>query len=276
MISVKNVSKSYKNVKALKNFSFDFDSGVYAILGPNGSGKSTLMNIMTGNLKKDAGDIILSSEESKKSHIEDIKIGYVSQTPSMYPNFTVFEMMDYMAVLKKAEKREEQIKELLGVFELSEHKNKRVRALSGGMKQRLAIAQSFLGDPNLIIMDEPTAGLDPLQRIIFKNFVSSRKGDITIIISTHIVSDVENIADEVIFLKKGEIAVSGSVEGVLSSMPEKCFSVPNDKAPQNIEYPHRSCGTDIRIIAPKAPFEYAEQVPFALEDCYLSVFGTGE
>ena len=200
MIKVQNLSKSYKDVKALDGFSYVFQNGIYAILGPNGSGKTTLMSILSDNLFPDCGEVVVNTGLDDNSNTRSI--GYVPQYPGMYPDFTVYEMLDYIALLSKATDKERQIDELISIFDLSEYINKKLRALSGGTKQRLAIAQAFLASPNLVLLDEPTAGLDPLQRITFKNFISERRKNATIIISTHIVSDVEEIADEVIFLKK--------------------------------------------------------------------------
>ena len=203
MILVKNVSKSYKSVRALIDFSYDFEAGIYAILGPNGSGKSTLMNVMTGNLKADSGAIVMGEGVG----VPDYMLGYVPQYPGMYSGFTAFEMLDYVGILKNAEQRERQISKLLSAFDLEEYKNKKVGSLSGGTKQRLAIAQAFMGAPKLVILDEPTAGLDPMQRVALRRFVAELGDCKTVLWATHIVSDVESIAREIIFMKKGVATV---------------------------------------------------------------------
>ena len=271
MILVKNVSKSYKSVRALIDFSYDFEAGIYAILGPNGSGKSTLMNVMTGNLKADSGAIVMGEGVG----VPDYMLGYVPQYPGMYSGFTAFEMLDYVGILKNAEQRERHISSLLSAFDLEEYKNKKVGSLSGGTKQRLAIAQAFMGAPKLVILDEPTAGLDPLQRVKVKNFLAAQSEKMTIIISTHIVSDVENIANEVIFLKQGKIALSGGLDKILQ-IEGKCFCAPAEKMPQGFSGVHRLCGADVRIIAGQKPFDGANPVAPELEDVYLSIFGMGE
>ncbi len=270
MISVKHIQKTYRTNKALSDFSYDFNHGIYAILGPNGSGKSTLMNIMTDNLKKDAGEIILGDSSSTPN---DLHISYVSQYPGMYGNFTVYEMLDYTAILKRAKNASEQIAELMDVFMLTDFQHKKVKSLSGGMKQRLAIALAFIGEPSLVILDEPTAGLDPLQRIRFKNFIAKQGENMTVIISTHIVSDVETIANEVIFLKKGKIVLSGSIDACLKTIDGKCFKADVSEMPENISLPHRFVGNEVRILAEQCPFEKAIPVTPELEDCYLSIFG---
>lgn len=275
MISVEKVSKSYKSVRALVDFTYDFGNGIYAILGPNGSGKSTLMNVMTGNLKQDSGKITVSGKQGKAG-IPDYMLGYVPQYPGMYPNFTAYEMLDYIGILKNDEKRDKRIKTLLDVFDLGEYKNKKVGALSGGTKQRLAIAQAFMGNPELVILDEPTAGLDPLQRVNVKNFLAEQGEKMTLIISTHIVSDVENIATEIIFLKKGRITLSGKLHEVEARIEGKCFCAPAEKLPKGYNGTYRFCGSDVRVISESLPFEGAASVAPELEDCYLSVFGMGE
>lgn len=273
MISVKNISKSYRDVKALDNFSYDFDYGIYAILGPNGSGKSTLMNILTDNIIPDSGSILFSGK-SGTAKTKDQKIGYIPQYPGMYPNFTVHEMLDYIAVLNKAENREAQIQELMTVFDLNEYAHKKIRALSGGTRQRLAIAQGFIGTPMLVILDEPTAGLDPMQRVTFKNFIAEQKGKMTIIISTHIVSDVEEVADEVIFLKRGVIVKSGTLENVIGDLKKRCWRV--ESLDQLNSTPlYRIIGGEIRVISDIKPCEAAFEVEPTLEECYLEIFGVG-
>lgn len=272
MISAKNISKSYKSVRALSDFSYDFERGIYAILGPNGSGKSTLMNIMTGNLKADGGTFSVGYGED----MPDYMLGYCPQYPGMYPNFTAYEMLDYIGILKNAENRAKQIERFIEIFELGEYKNKRVASLSGGTKQRLAIAQAFMGAPELVILDEPTAGLDPLQRINVKNFLAEQGKQTAIIVSTHIVSDVENIAHEVIMLKKGKIAVSGKLAGVLSLVEGKCFTACAENISRSFDGIYRLCGADMRIVSEGLPFDGAVPAAPELEDVYLSVFGMGD
>jgi ABC-2 type transport system ATP-binding protein len=230
------------------------------------------MNVMTGNLKADTGTFCTDSGKE----ISDRSFGYCPQYPGMYPNFTAYEMLDYIGILKNAENREKQIERFIEIFELSEYRNKRVASLSGGTKQRLAIAQAFMGAPELVILDEPTAGLDPLQRINVKNFLAEQAKKTAIIVSTHIVSDVENIAHEVIMLKKGRIALSGSLADVLSRVEGKCFTASAEHISQNFEGIYRLCGADMRIVADKLPFEGEKLVSPELEDVYLSVFGMGD
>lgn len=273
MISLKNISKSYKDVKALREFTYDFDCGLYAILGPNGSGKSTLMNIMTGNLSKDNGTISFAFDQKENGKdLRDIYIGYVPQYPGMYPHFTVYEMLSYASILKGISNNREQIEKLINTFDLSEYRGKKIRALSGGTKQRLAIAHAFIGNPKLVILDEPTAGLDPMQRIKFKNFVSDQAHAMTIVVSTHIVSDVEDIADNVIFLKKGEIVESGTVKSVVSKLEGHCWLLDT-----GYDEPYdgfvRVNGDERRVISEVRPTKTAKTTEPTLDDCYIRIFG---
>ena len=284
MLSINNLSKSYGSNLALNQFTYSFDHGIYALLGPNGSGKSTLMNIVTQNLKSDNGEILLDDTPIGKlgaSYRE--KLGFMPQYPGMYPSFSALDFLRYMAVLKGLNKKkaDEQIDELLHAVELHDVRTHRIGSFSGGMKQRLALAQSLLGDPEIVILDEPTAGLDPKQRIAIRNYIASVALNKTVIIATHVVSDVEFIAREAIMLKKGVISDSGSpyeltqkIEGQVwqtvvaaeevQAMQEK-FRVVNI---QNGEQ-----GVILRILSDMKPTEDSVTVVPSLEDYYLHVFG---
>jgi len=182
---------------------------MYALLGPNGSGKTTLMNILAGLLKPSAGEVFYQGTEIRKSGLEyRSKVGYMPQYPAMYPTFSVKEFLLYVAELKALPKeREGEIDYLLSRVELSEVWDRRISALSGGMKQRLSLCAAVLGDPEILILDEPTAGLDPKQRVAMRQFVAEIAQNKTVIWATHIVSDVESIAERIIFMKKGTSTV---------------------------------------------------------------------
>ena len=284
MLCINQLSKSYGSNLALDQFSYKFDHGIYALLGPNGSGKSTLMNIVTQNLRASSGSVTLDGENIDKlgaSYRE--KLGFMPQYPGMYPSFSALDFLRYMAVLKGLNKKkaDEQIDELLHAVELYDVRTHRIGSFSGGMKQRLALAQSLLGDPEIVILDEPTAGLDPKQRIAIRNYIASVALNKTVIIATHVVSDVEFIAREAIMLKKGVISDSGSpyeltqkIEGQVwqtvvaaeevQAMQEK-FRVVNI---QNGEQ-----GVILRILSDVQPTEDSVTVVPSLEDYYLYVFG---
>lgn len=295
-LTVNNVSKSYKDNKALSGFTVDFQPGIYALLGPNGSGKSTLMNIITGNLGKDSGEILYSDGDIT----EDVrkmgdrfreKLGFMPQYPGMYPNFSISEFLWYMATLKndgaglKGEERKEhvrrEIEEILSKLELSDVADRKIRALSGGMKQRVALAQATLGDPSIIILDEPTAGLDPKQRIAVRNYIASIAMHKIVIIATHVVPDVEYIAKDVIILKKGVIVAMASPEELAKSIEGKVWNVtvPEERV-QEIQETAKVTniskiegGAALRILSDKKPDANAETVQPTLEDYYLYVFG---
>ena len=284
MLCINQLSKSYGSNLALNQFTYKFDHGIYALLGPNGSGKSTLMNIVTQNLRASSGSVTLDGVDIDKlgaSYRE--KLGFMPQYPGMYPSFSALDFLRYMAVLKGLNKKkaDEQIDELLHAVELHDVRTHRIGSFSGGMKQRLALAQSLLGDPEIVILDEPTAGLDPKQRIAIRNYIASVALNKTVIIATHVVSDVEFIAREAIMLKKGVISDSGSpyeltqkIEGqvwqtvvsaeAVQSMQEK-FRVVNI---QNGEQ-----GVILRILSDVQPTEDSVTVVPSLEDYYLHVFG---
>ena len=217
VIEIKNVSKKYGKVEALRDVSLSLGHGIYALLGPNGSGKSTLMNILAGLLKPSGGEVLYCGEAIGKSGLAyRSKVGYMPQYPAMYPNFAVKEFLLYIAELKKLPpEREGDIDYLLERVELSDVPNRKISALSGGMKQRLSLCTAVLGDPEILILDEPTAGLDPKQRVALREFISEISANRMVIWATHIVSDVESIADEVIFMKKGEASILESGANML-------------------------------------------------------------
>ena len=271
LLSIHNVCKSYGNVKALTDFSAELDCGVYALLGPNGSGKSTLMNILTDNLAMDSGEILYNGKSIYSLGKEyRAALGFMPQYPGMYPTFSVNDCLKYMAVLKGVPRREAkaQIAGLLERVELSDVAKHPVRSMSGGMKQRLALAQAFIGNPRIVILDEPTAGLDPKQRINVRNFISEMSLDRCIIIATHIVSDVENIATRVIMLKKGIIQVNDAPKEIISELDGRGWNVPqNDGVTDGIISVRNDGGNVVlRVLSNVKPSPNAEKAPSTLED----------
>ena len=217
VIEINNISKKYGKVEALRGVSLTFGHGIYALLGPNGSGKTTLMNILAGRLAQSGGKILYNGKDIRECGIDyRSRVGFMPQYPAMYPNFAVKEFLLYVAELKKLPpEREGDIDYLLSRVELSDVYDRKISALSGGMKQRLSLCTAVLGDPEILILDEPTAGLDPKQRVALRQFIAEIASSKTVIWATHIVSDVESIADEVIFMKKGEASILESGANML-------------------------------------------------------------
>lgn len=224
VLTLSNINKHYKQKHALKSFNFTFQNGIYGLLGPNGAGKSTLMNIISDNLQPDSGGEIKWNGKSIYSLGEKYReiLGFMPQQQSLYDTFTAVRFLSYIAALKGLSKAQakEQIPYVLKTVELSDCAKKYIGGFSGGMKQRLLIAQALLGEPELILLDEPTAGLDPKQRVIIRRLIESLKEKAAVIVSTHIVSDVETTADKIIILKEGEIITSGTVRELISELPD--------------------------------------------------------
>ncbi|MCL2698085.1 MAG: ATP-binding cassette domain-containing protein [Oscillospiraceae bacterium] len=220
MIVIKDLSKSYGKNKALDNISLDLTSGVYALLGPNGAGKSTLMNILTLSLRADEGKVLWkgASQTDAVTRIEEAGkeyrgiLGYMPQQQGMYDGFRGVDFLCYIAGLKDipSKRVREEVERVAALVNLSDRLRDRISGYSGGMKQRILFASAIIGDPEIIVLDEPTAGLDPKERIRIREIVKSMAGEKIILFATHVVSDIETIADDVILLKKGVVIERGS------------------------------------------------------------------
>ncbi|NLW25815.1 ATP-binding cassette domain-containing protein [Acetivibrio saccincola] len=289
-LSIKNVSKTYNKgkKKALDSFSVNLTPGIYGILGPNGAGKSTLMNIITDNLKSDTGEVTYNNENIVKMGKEyrDI-LGYMPQQQAIYDDFTGLRFLWYMAALKGLKKSlaRERIENLLNTVNLKEDANKKLGAYSGGMKQRILIAQALLNDPKILILDEPTAGLDPKERIRIRNFISTIALDKIVIIATHVVPDVEFIAKEIILIKEGRLLLQDKPGNILENMKDKVFEVHVSKEQVNdIQKKYKVSnissekdGVCVRFVADKKPEELdSRNVKPSLDDVYLYMFDDEE
>lgn len=226
MLEIKGLTKKYKDKLALDNFTYTFEKGVYGLLGPNGAGKSTLMNILVDGIKKSGGDIRYNGENITKLGYKyrDI-IGYVPQQQGMYDSFTAEEFLNYIANLKGINKKEisDKVTEMLEFVNLENVRKKKLGGFSGGMKQRILIAQALINDPDILILDEPTAGLDPNERIRIRNLIAQISINKIVIIATHIVSDIEFIANKIIMLSAGKIIKNGSPSELLSEIDGYVF-----------------------------------------------------
>lgn len=298
-----DINKSYGKTQALKGFCAELSEGVYALLGPNGSGKTTLMNILTGNLRADAGHITFADGTNAPEDVAAMgkrfrkHLGFMPQYPGMYANFTLEEFLQYVATLKGVgdelprKQRDALIKSqidgVLQAVELADVSHRRIGTLSGGMKQRLALAQAVLGDPKILILDEPTAGLDPKQRIAVRNYISRIAMGKIVIIATHVVSDVEFIAKEIIMLGKGEIIHKAAPQDLLLKLDGKVWEVcvaqdqiadmQSKFAVTNIAASEKHAGKAVlRVLSDLQPAADAVSCSPTLEDYYLYVFGKQE
>ncbi|MDE6127644.1 MAG: ATP-binding cassette domain-containing protein [Lachnospiraceae bacterium] len=215
MLELCEISKTYKNKSALNCVSLSLDNGIYGLLGPNGAGKSTLMNIITGNLKPDGGTVKWNgeSQQSMGAAYRSL-LGYAPQQQGMYDTFTGRRFLSYMAALKGIEKKDilKEIERVLSYVNMTEAADRPIGTYSGGMKQRILIAQAVLGNPKLIVLDEPTAGLDPKERVRIRERIAALAGEKIILVSTHVVSDIESIAKEIILIQSGGIIAHAAVE----------------------------------------------------------------
>lgn len=225
-LEIKNLVKKYGNKTALNNFTYTFQNGIYGLIGPNGAGKSTLMNILVDGISKTEGEILYEGKEIEKlgEKYRNV-IGYVPQQQGIYNNFSAEEFLNYMANLKGLKKRkiQEKIQEVLRCVNLFDVRKQKLGGFSGGMKQRILIAQALLNSPEILILDEPTAGLDPKERIRIRNLIAKISINKIVIISTHIVSDIEFIAGNIIFLYNGELIKKGSPNELLKELRGSVF-----------------------------------------------------
>ena len=213
-LTVENISKTYPNgVEALKNISLEINNGIFGLLGPNGAGKSTLMRTIAALQEADDGSIMLGDiDVAKDKQALREMLGYLPQEFGVYPKVSAIDLLDHMAIMKgiaDAQIRKEQVESLLYQVNLWESKEQKLGTFSGGMKQRFGIAQALLGDPKLIIVDEPTAGLDPMQRNRFHNLLSEIGENVIVILSTHIVDDVSDLCNDMAIILNGELKLSG-------------------------------------------------------------------
>ena len=279
-----NVGKVFQETVALEKINLTMSSGVYGLLGPNGAGKTTMMKIMTdlippstGRVLLDGRDIAVMGAEFRK------KLGYLPQDFGVYPNFTAEQFLLYIARLKGLSKYEakRQTDDLLALVGLEEKARKKLRGFSGGQRQRVGVVQALLGDPEILVLDEPTAGLDPEERIRFRGIISALSQQKIVLLSTHIVSDIEAIANRVILLKKGSILEVKRPADLLGRMEGKVWSVTvgTEHEPEFVQkfscsnIMHLDGKSVIRLISEQRP--WADAIPQTpnMEDMYLYYFG---
>lgn len=282
-LSVSNLSKTFTNKKAVDQFSYDFENGIYGLLGPNGSGKSTLMRMLCDILKPTDGSITL---DGVKTHDLDDEfrniLGYLPQDFGYYPQFTAYDFLMYFAALKGYNNKEakSKVEEVLQMVSLVDVKKHKIKTFSGGMKQRLGIAQALLNDPKILIVDEPTAGLDPKERNKFKNILARCAKDKIVILSTHIVSDIENIANKIIIMKDGKNFMHGTRDALLTNIKDKVFTLPCtneqiDELKDSITITGMTpieAGVQLRVVGEIPLNENMHKEVPTLEDLYLLIF----
>ena len=289
-----HLSKSYGRILALNDLTFRFTPGVYALLGPNGSGKTTFMNLLVRNLQPDSGEILWNGTPVaalKNAYFGHI--GYMPQYSGMIPQFTVRRFLGYMAELKglnegqpKKEARTRtgrEIDELLAELELTDYADSRIRTLSGGMRQRVMLAQALLGGPDILILDEPTAGLDPKQRILVRNIVGRMAANRIVILATHLVSDVASVANRALLLHKGNLIEQGTPGELMKKLDGWVWPVRTDGKPEKAAGPaarivsllpeESGNGFCVRVISKDRPSPDARPETPTLEDVYLFFFG---
>ena len=286
-LSLERLTKHYGNKIAVDCVSATLKPGVYGLLGANGAGKTTLMRMICAILESTSGEVLLDGKEitSMGADYRNV-LGYLPQDFGYYPNYTAMEFLMYVAALKGIPKKIaiKRSQELLEEVGLSHVANKKVSTFSGGMKQRVGIAQALLNNPDILILDEPTAGLDPKERVRFRNLISEYAGDKIVILSTHIVSDIEAIADEVLLMKKGKFVLQGTVPELTERANGKVWelTVPPKEARKwqakvtvaNLR--HEGKEVILRIVSDSKPSEQAVPCEATLEDLYLYYFPTEE
>lgn len=280
-IRISHLTKRFGDKTALDDVSLTLDAGVHALLGPNGAGKSTLINILTDSIERDKGEVLYNEYEitSLGAKYREL-LGYMPQQQRLYDNYTAEEFLKYMAAVKGiAPARErEQIAELLKVVNLWEVRRKKVGGFSGGMKQRVLLAQALLGEPRILILDEPTAGLDPSERINIRNYIATVAQKMIVLFATHVVSDIECIAKDVIMIRDGRICKTGTPMELIDGMQGKVGELPcklEDLEQLQTKYCvgnvyQRREGLRVRIVGDELPEEALPvKDSIDLEDVYM-------
>lgn len=286
-LKVESITKKYGKQLALDRVNCSFEEGVYGILGPNGAGKTTLISILTGILKQTSGNVYYDGVRTDKLDVKYLEqIGYSPQYPIFYKNFKVEEFLQYMCALKAIPKKrgKKRIQEVLELVNLTDASKKYIGALSGGMRQRLSVAQAILNEPGILVLDEPTAGLDPGERIRFRNIISRLSHGRIVLITTHIVSDIEYIANEVLIMKQGHLIKKDKVECLLEEIINKVWCVQVDTEEINnwtekyliSNIKQEGDYVNLRILSEDRPCQEAVSISPQLEDVFLKVYGNIE
>lgn len=281
-LSVENLGKRYGDTWAVHGVDLTFEPGVIGLLGPNGAGKSTLMRLITTVIEPTEGAVYWNGTDTTKTPqaIRSI-VGYLPQSFGVYPNLTASEFLSYLAAIRGVSDAKARIDDLLELVNLSEARDQRLGEFSGGMRQRVGIAQALLADPNLLVVDEPTVGLDPEERVRFRNVLADLADERIVILSTHVVSDIESTASDIALLYEGEILAHEQPADLLAEAAGAVWewAVPQSrieaiKADYTISSATRGRdGVRVRVVSETAPAPEAERVEPTLEDAYLHAVG---
>ena len=283
-LTISDLTKDFGSFRAVDHVNFTMHSGVYGLLGVNGAGKTTLMRMLTTLIRPTGGEIRWDGQDVFRMDNAYRKLlGYLPQDFGYYPDFSIYDYLMYIASIKgiRPAAAKQRALRLLKQVGLSQAGHKKMKTLSGGMKRRVGIAQAMLNDPQILILDEPTAGLDPNERIRFRNLISELSEDRIVLLSTHIVSDIEYIASEILLMKDGRITLSGTAEEVIASMPERVwlFSVPREQVDRYLAAYRVSnlkttpAGATLRVLSAECPAIGAVETAATLEDVFLHYFG---
>lgn len=286
-LEIRNLRKCYGEKEALKYLNLEMTPGIYGLLGPNGAGKSTLMKLICMLLEPTEGEVLFGGTNIRSKKKDFLKrLGYMPQHTCLYPEFGVEEYLYYIGALKGVPKSAlcDMTEELLTRVRLFEVKDQKIRTLSGGMQQRLMFAQALLDNPEIVILDEPTAGLDPKKRIEMRNMIAEYAKDKIILIATHVVSDVELIANKILLLKQGELLAKDSAQGLTKSIHGKVYEIEADESLQKLEQQycvssmyHRDGKIYAKILIEEGKEPACAKLVYPdLEDVYLYHFGEEE
>jgi ABC-type multidrug transport system ATPase subunit len=280
MIEIQNLTKTYRgNVHALNGIDLTIGTGMFGLVGPNGAGKTTLMRILAGLLRASSGSATVFGHDLSTyagRQAAKANLGYLPQDLGLYPNLNAYEFLDYMAILKGVTNKSErtrQIADLLEQVRLTDAAKRRLKTYSGGMKRRVGIAQALLGDPKLLIVDEPTAGLDPEERVRFRNLLSDMAAERTIILSTHIVEDISQSCNDLAVMRGGRVIFRGAPGDLIERARGHVWTITTDRRPDNdltiVSSLQMQRGIQYRVLGD--PDGYAEAVPSepSLEDGYM-------
>ena len=283
-LKMENLSKNFKDVRAVNHISYTMHNGVYGLLGLNGAGKTTLMRMLCTLMQPTEGGIFCNGQDIFAMGAEYRNLlGYLPQDFGYYPDFSVKDYLLYIASIKgiKSVAAKKIARELLRQVGLDKAENRKMKKLSGGMKRRAGIAQAMINNPKILILDEPTAGLDPGERIRFRNLVSKLSQDRLVLLSTHIVSDIEYIAKDILFMKEGTILYAGSPENVRKELPVKVWKIQVSRSEINhflqryqvVNIKSLDNGAEMRILTIEKPHINAAEEMATVEDAFLYYFG---